>query len=84
MSSYSFTYANPFDVHVLCLCLGGISQTIKKNHQINKLNKNMVLDRILWRKLVRVADFAYWNKTWLLLLCFWVEYALTHKTESLV
>jgi hypothetical protein len=33
-----------------------IRETIKKDLHINELDKNMVFDRTLWRRLIHVAD----------------------------
>lgn len=34
---------------------------------INELDQNMVDDRLLWRKLIHVADSPWWYRAWLLL-----------------
>jgi len=41
-------------------------KTIKKDLEINKLDRNNVYDKILWRNLINVADPTYWDKIWLL------------------
>jgi len=45
-----------------------IRKIITKNLEINELDRNMVYDRTLLRKLIHVADPIEWDKAWLLLL----------------
>ena len=51
---------NTLDMHVCNLGRGRpkktIREVIKKDLEINGLDRNIVLDRTLWRKLIHVAD----------------------------
>ena len=42
-------------------------ETIMKDLDVNELDQNMVLDKILWRNLIHVVDLTQWDKTSLLL-----------------
>jgi len=44
-----------------------IRETIKIDLGINELDRNMVYDRTLWRRLIHVADPTYCDKAWFLL-----------------
>jgi hypothetical protein len=46
-----------------------IREIIKKDPEINELDRNMIYDRTLLRNLIHVAEPTYWNKAWLLLTC---------------
>lgn len=39
-----------------------IREVIKKDLELNNLDKHMILDRTLWRKLIHVADPTQWDK----------------------
>lgn len=39
-----------------------IREVIKKDFEINDLDRNIVLNRILWRKSIHVVDPNLWNK----------------------
>jgi len=47
-----------------------IRETIKKDLNINELDKNMVFDCALWRCLIHVAESTYWDKISLDCCCF--------------
>jgi hypothetical protein len=42
-----------------------IRGTIKKDLEINELDRNMVFDRTLWCNLIHVANLIWWDKAWL-------------------
>lgn len=45
-----------------------IREVVKKDLEINNLDKSMVRNRTLWRKLIYVVDPTQCDKAWLLLL----------------
>jgi hypothetical protein len=45
-----------------------IRETIRKDLEINELEKDMVFDRTLWHCLIHVAESTKWDKARLLLL----------------
>jgi len=44
-----------------------IRETIKKDPKMNELDRNMVSDRTLCRRLIHIADPVQWDEIWLLL-----------------
>ena len=47
-----------------------IREVIEKDLELNDLDRSMVLDRTLWRRLIHVADPTQWDKALLYLkLC---------------
>lgn len=44
-----------------------IREIIKKDLEINKFDRNLVLDKSLWRNFIHVADLTQWDMNKLLL-----------------
>lgn len=52
------------------------SQTIKKDLEIDELDRDMIYDRTLSCCLIHIADSTKWDKDWLLLLLLYCLYSI--------